>query len=125
MRSYFFALVAFVAMAGCAHHRDVRPGDDGVHRVVIRSDDTEAGGREGIEQANHFCKERGQYAAFIKEDNKYTGDMDEQSYKNAKRVSKAAQAVGGLAGGMVGMGGSVADDALGEGYTTEMKFRCK
>ncbi len=125
MKTHLFLFVALITMAGCAHHRDVRPSDDGVHRVVVRSEDTEAGSREAIEQANHFCKQSNQYAAFVKEDNKYTGDMDEQSYKNAKRVSKAVQAVGGMTGGMVGMGGAVADDALGEGYTTEMKFRCK
>ncbi len=120
---------------GCAHHRDVRAGTEGVHRVVLQTDDTEKAARDGISQANHFCEERGQHAAFLTEDKKYTGDMDEGTYKNAKKASKAAQVVGGAVwvlggqtesaiGGLTGLGGTVADGVLGNGYTVEMKFRC-
>lgn len=122
--------------AACAHHRDVRPGDDGVHSVVVSSEDTEEGSRDAIQQANHFCEQRGQYATFIKEEQKYTGDMDEQNYKNAKKATKVAQVVGGAAwtlggkkesdlGGIVGVGATAADAAIGKGYTVAMKFKCK
>jgi hypothetical protein len=120
---------------GCAHHRDVRAGADGIHRVVIQTDDTDAAARDAISQANNFCEERNKQAAFINEDKKYTGDMDESTYKTGKRASKAAQAVGGAVwvfggktesdiGGITGLGGAVADSALGKGYTVEMKFKC-
>ncbi|HEX4924938.1 MAG TPA: hypothetical protein VFV50_12670 [Bdellovibrionales bacterium] len=131
-------LITGIAMlaGACAHHKDVRAGADGVHRVVVQTEDTEAGARNAIRQANHFCEERGLTAAFVEEDKKYTGDMDEKDYKTAKRVSKAAQAVGGAvwvfggraernAGGLVGLGGAVADQAIGKGYTVEMKFKCQ
>ena len=49
-------------LIGCAHHRDVRPGADGVHRVILVTSDTADASRSAISQANHFCKERGKAA---------------------------------------------------------------
>jgi hypothetical protein len=130
-----FLSLATLAVSACATHHDVRPGVDGIHRVVIQTDDTEVGAREAIRQSNNFCKEQNKYAAFVTEDKKYTGDMDESTYRNAKRASKAAAAVGGAVwvfggeternlGGLAGLGGATADAALGKGYTVEMKFKC-
>lgn len=131
-----FALLILLALGACAHHRDVRPGADGIHRVVIRTDDTEQGGREALDQATHFCKQSDKLAYIVKEDQKYTGDLDEKTYNNAKRATKVAKTVGGAvwalgaeresnAGGVVGLGGTAADEALGKGYTVEMKFKCQ
>lgn len=129
-------LAAFIlAGVGCAHHPDVRASADGIHRVVITSDDQEEGQREAIRQANSFCKERNQTAAFVNENSKYTGDMEEGNYKNAKRATKAAQILGGstyvlggkkesAVGGIVGLGGAVGESVLGKAYNTEMKFKC-
>lgn len=121
---------------GCAHHRDVRPGADGVHRVSLQTDNKEEGSREAISQANHYCKQQQKHAAFMEESQKYTGDMDEKDYKKAKTAAKVAKGVGSAAwvfggknesnlGGIVGLGGAVADGAIGEGYTVEMKFKCQ
>lgn len=74
-------------------------------------------------------------AAFINENKKYTGDLDEKTYKNAQRATKVAKTVGGAVhvfggkresrvGGVVGLGGVAGEEALGEGYTVEMKFKC-
>ena len=123
-------------LSSCAHHPDVRPGASGVHRVVIQTDDQEQGSREAISQANSFCKEQNKYAAFIDENKKYTGSMDESDYKMAKTASKVAGMAGGAAyvfggknesnaGGIVGMGGAIANQALGKGYVVEMKFKCQ
>ncbi len=133
---FLLGILGIGFLAGCAHHRDVRPGADGVHRVVVTTEDTEQGSRDALDQANHFCKERNLSAAIINEDNKYSGSMDEKSYKTAKTAAKVAQAAGGAAfvfggrnektaGGIVGMGGGIADSALGKGYTVEMKFKCQ
>lgn len=122
-------------IASCAHHNDVRPGAEGIHRVVIQTDNQDEGERGAIKQANHYCKELGKSAAFVDEQKKYTGDMDEKKYKDAKKMSNAAKVAGGAAyvlggkresgiGGVVGLGGAVADAALGKGYTVEMKFKC-
>ncbi len=123
-------------LASCAHHRDVRAGADGVHRVVVNTDDDEEGTRDAIAQANHFCEERKKSAAFINEDKKYTGSMKEDDYKKMKTAGKVAGAVGSAAyvfggknesavGGLVGLGGLAANTAAGKGYTVEMKFKCQ
>lgn len=136
MKTIVLAFVSVLLLSSCAHHRDVRPGDDGVHRVVVQATDTEEGAREAVSQANHFCEKRKQYAVFLKEEQKYTGDMDEQTYKNARRATKVAQVAGGAAwvfggkrestiGGITGVGASAANAAIGEGYNVEMQFRCK
>lgn len=123
-------------VTACAHHRDVRPGADGINRVVIQTADSEEGARSAISQANNYCEESNRKAAFINEDQKYTGDMDEQDYKNVQKISKVAKTVGGAVwalggkqesnvGGIVGLGGAAGDAAIGKGYTIEMKFKCQ
>ncbi len=132
-----FVLSSLLFLGACAHHRDVRPGVEGVNRVVIKSDDQDEATRDAISQANHYCKEKNNTsAAFIDENKKYTGDMDEKTYKNAKRATTVAKTVGGTVwamggkkesglGGIAGIGGVAADEALGKGYTVEMKFKCQ
>lgn len=128
------AVVSF--LASCAHHRDVRPGADGVHRVVVNTEDNEEGTQEAISQANHFCEQRNLSAAFLSEDKKYTGSMKEDDYKAMKTASKVATGLGSAAyvfggkkestaGGIVGLGGAVAGSVAGKGYTVEMKFKCQ
>lgn len=138
-KSNIFTLSTMVVMAmagvSCAHHRDVRPGVDGIHRVVVRTDDKEEGSRSAISQANAFCDKNKKSAAFIEENQQYTGDMDEKDYQAGKKMSKVAKVIGGTtwalggkkessAGGIVGLGGAAADAALGEGYTVTMSFKC-
>ncbi|MEN0058591.1 MAG: hypothetical protein AAGB31_07135 [Bdellovibrio sp.] len=138
-RSYIFKglPLSVLFLTACAHHPDVRPGTNGINRVVIASENTEEGSREAIRQARSYCKEQGNLSpAFIEENSQYKGDMEEKNYKMAKKASKAAKVLGGTtyvlggqnessAGGIVGLGGAVADDVLGKGYNVEMKFQCQ
>lgn len=123
-------------LAACAHHRDVRPGADGLHRVVLQSEDDDEGTQDAIAQANHYCEQKKKEAVFVNEEKKYTGSMKESDYKTAKTASKVASGVGGAAyvfggqkesalGGIVGLGGGIANAAIGKGYTVDMKFRCQ
>lgn len=136
MSLYFMSLGACLLVTGCAHHRDVRAGADGIHRVLVQAEDTESGSQDAIRQANHFCEERGLNAAFIDENKKYTGSMSESDYNTMKTAGKVAEAAGGAAwvfggkresnaGGIVGLGGGIARAAAGKGYTIEMKFKCQ
>lgn len=133
---YILSVLSLLFVAACAHHRDVRPGADGVHRVIVRAEETDEGSRDALSQANHYCKEYNKNAAILDEGAKYSGSMDESDYKTAKTAAKVAQAAGSAAyvfggknernaGGIVGLGGGIADQAIGKGYTVEMKFKCQ
>jgi hypothetical protein len=133
----FFLAITVGFLACCAHHRDVRPGVDGVNRVIVKNEDPDDGARDAISQAGHFCENSGnRTAAFINEEKQYTGDMKESDYKNAKTATKVAQGIGSAAwvfggknesaaGGILGLGGSIARGAIGKGYTVDMKFKCQ
>ena len=127
--------VAVFIFGGCAHHRDVRPSADGIHWVELKAESEEDGARQAISQANNFCEERGKTAAVVSENKAYKGDMDEADYKNLKKAGRAAQTIGGVTyglgapaesniGGMVGLGGTVANQIAGEGYLVKMRFKC-
>jgi hypothetical protein len=135
---HWLGIVSTLALAaGCAHHRDVRPGVSGENRVMLRGPDRHELEREAIRQANHFCGEQKKTAAFVSEGAQYTGDMDEATHNTVRRASQAASILGG---GMAGVGEgrtSTAGEVLagagvvggvmtgGEAYTVEMKFRCQ
>jgi hypothetical protein len=122
-------------LIGCGHHRDVRPGPKGIHRVVVTSEDAHAGQRDALRQANHFCDQSKKKAAIHKEGSRYTGDVSESTYKTAKAISRAARSAGTqtqLNGsrreanrGQIATGtANSLDSAMGNGYTTEMTFSC-
>lgn len=137
----------FLATA-CGHHRDVRPGAKGVNSVTVKADDEASGARDALDQAEHYCKEFEKRAAIIEESTKYTGDMDEKTYKNVKKASKVAKTISGSAYGQgtgsrvkprfgaeeetgpglgeaTGLGGNVLNDMAGQGYTVTMRFKCQ
>lgn len=141
MKNYILsaASVAIVGLSlSCAHHRDVRPSSDGIHKVTFQTEDKAEGYRNAMSQAEDYCKEmaNGKSPAIVSEQSQYSGTMNEENYNTAKTASKVAQAVGGAgyvfggkaesnAGGIVGLGGGIASSAIGQGYTYEMKFRCQ
>lgn len=91
-------LIAFsLSLISCAHHRDVRPNDSGIHSVSFLTEDKTSGYQNGNSQANHFCEQRKKSAYIVKEGYKYTGTMDEETYKNTKTASKVASGVGSAA----------------------------
>lgn len=133
------AAAAMLLSAGCAHHRDVRAGVDGVHWINIKAETTEQGTREALSQANHFCEKRNLAAAVVKEEEAYVGSMNEKDYKALKTAGTVAQTAGGAAyvlgggsnnptvgglGGIVGLGGTMAKQVAGEGYQVKLRFKC-
>jgi hypothetical protein len=97
-------LVSIFAVA-CAHHRDVRPGVDGINLVVVQTEDSEDGSRNAISQANHYCKEQGRKsAAFITEEKKYTDPE-----KSGKKINSDP----------------TVNSTAANSYTLEMKFKCQ
>lgn len=128
----FIAICLILIITSCSHHRDVRPGTQGVHHVKLKTGDTDSGEQAAINQAQYFCEKRDRDAAFVSEEKKYTGTMDEEDYKSAKKLSRAAQTAGYMTrilagkrfGTAVGIGGSIGDSILGKEYQVDMKFRC-
>ena len=127
-----------VLIAACAHtYKDVRPGVDGIHHVVVFGNGDGDGEREAIAQANSYCKnEKHLSAVFMNENTKYQGTMDEETNRTVRDASKAAGAVGigmGVFGGrreagagQIAMGaGSVGTIMTHNAYKTEMTFQCK
>ena len=100
------------------------------------SEDENSGQRDALAQANHFCdKKFEKTAAITKESTKYTGSMDESTYKMGKTAGKILQQGGNQAwvfggkkeqnaGKTASGAGSVLGNAMGDGYTTKMKFKC-
>lgn len=128
-------LLPFLFLAACAHHRDVRPGANGVNRVALKEDDADSSGSSAMAQANHYCESLGKRAVVLNEGSKYTGDMDEGTYKKTKTVARVASTMGGAVavfggknernvGRVALLGGLGADAAAGKGYSYQMKFRC-
>lgn len=122
-------------LVSCGHHRDVRPGTRGLHRVVVASQDSHQGKQEAIAQANHYCDQFEKHAAFAKESTKYVGSVDEKTYQRARMFSRATKSGGNQAklnggkkesslGVIAGAAGSSIDEALGNGYQIDMIFKC-
>jgi hypothetical protein len=133
MRSSFI-LFAVLLISACGHHRDVRPGASGQHKVVVRDSTAEGSNRNALNQAKHFCKQSEKHAAIVSEKTDYTGSMDENTRKTVNQASKAAVIVGGTtagvtrhqgAGAVLGTAGTVGSIMTsGDDYLTEMTFVC-
>jgi hypothetical protein len=96
LTSLVLTLALVSIFTSCAHHRDVRPGSGGKNHVVVRAPSKESAERSAVAQANHYCEQTNQHAAFLEEkDTKYTGTMNEGVRDTLGKASKAAQVLGG------------------------------
>jgi hypothetical protein len=125
-----------ILLVSCAHHRDVRAGADGIHRIKFQAEDKDDGVQQAISQANHYCDQYKKQAAFVEENTSYTGSMSEKDYNTTKTIGRVGKTVGGTvwalggrkesnAGGILGVGGVAADAIAGKGYTVDMRFKCQ
>ena len=116
---------------------DVRPGPDGVHSVLLLSDDRDDGARAALRQAKRWCKQDKQDFVVHEERISFICDMDEADYIRARQLAAAAQAAGSVTsstsdedsnaetvGDILQAGGAAAEAALGECYEVEMIFEC-
>lgn len=130
------AISALIVLTSCAHHKDVRPSEDGKHTVIFKTDKKDQGYKNAKKQADHFCEKQNKMAYIKSESSEYTSEMKKDDYETRKTAAKVAQGVGSGVyvfggkkesdlGGIAALGGSVADEAIGKGYTYKMQFICK
>lgn len=134
--------IGFFFLAACAHHRDVRPGADGLHRVTVEAEEQEDASRDALGQSEHYCHSiKKESAVVVNEKSTYIGSIDENTRKTLKRVSTAASLVGGTVathgfvsgdrnaqniGGATALGGAAGETITGgKNYRFEMTFRCQ
>jgi hypothetical protein len=137
----FFKLVP-ICLAGlfftaCAHHPDVRPGADGLHRLSVRGAEKQSTERDALKQTQSYCKQSKKQPAIVNENIEYTGSMDEATRDRLRNVSKAVAVTGGsmgvlggknerTAGAVLGGAGTAGAIATGEdAYVVNMTFRCQ
>lgn len=114
--------LGLLLISSCGHHRDVRPGSAEEHTVIVRHRSVARASRAAMGQANHFCKSISKhYAAVTKEDSKYVGDISEEDYKMGTKISDVA---GVILSPEAQRGKYAADQALGNGYEVDIKFKC-
>lgn len=136
--SSLILLSALFIVTGCAHHRDVRPGVDGVHQVIVRAQDKGSAERDAISQAEHFCQQSQKIPGIIEEKTIYTGTIDEATRETLRKASMAAKVLdhshvnhdaetpASSGPGVLGKAGRVgAVMTSGDDYRTEMKFKCQ
>lgn len=131
-------ILTIFTLTSCAGYKDVRPGLNNLHKVSVKAESKEQGAQNALRQAKRYCKKKEKSGyAIVSEEQKYIGEMDETTYKTAKKMSKAAEIVGaGIfstsdnssgqnAGEIVGMSGVATDTILGENYQVTMDFKCQ
>ena len=111
MKKKCLLVLVSIVIFGCASYDHVRPGANGIHRVVIRGEDKQSVESEAIREANNYCNEFEKMAAFTSEDTKYTGSIDESTHKTIKKASTAAS----VGGGMMGVLGGKKEKNVGQG----------
>ena len=111
MKKISLLIVITLTLSSCASYEHVRPGADGVHRVIIRGVDKTDVEQAAIGEAKAYCDKKDLAPAFVNEDTKYTGSMKESTHKAIQKASEAA-AVGG---GMLGTFGGSREKNVGEG----------
>ena len=135
--NYLLLFLSALFLTNCAHYPDVRPSAKGDHKVIFQTERKGEGFKKAFAQAKDYCDDNHeQKAMHVKEESKYIGSMDEDTYNKSKTATKAIKTigVGGMAfggkkerkAGRVGaFGGGVGDSALGLGYEYTMWFHCK
>ncbi len=134
----FFAAFVTISFSSCAHHRDVRPGAEGVHRVVVRAPEREVAEQSALRQAENYCEELQKRPGIVEETKtRYTGTMDEDTRDTLRKASTAATVLGNRGGSAYGSGQHGHHGALGSAgtvgaimtngndYVSEMSFKCQ
>ena len=127
MKKIILALSLISFSYSCAHYPDVRPGEV-EHRVVVSAEDEQSGFKNAMGQASDYCDDaqNNKKSVIVKETKKYTGSMDEETYKNTKTASNLIGGVANVLGGKKEKktGKSISNIDLGKPYEVTLVFKC-
>jgi hypothetical protein len=119
LRNYSpFIAVAVLSLTSCVsgERKDVRPGLDGLHRVIIRTDDITEGSREAVTQADFYCQEINKSAFFFNDESKSKGAN--KATANTTPAAPAAKAPAGDGGD------EDAPSSEEKRFVVDMLFKC-
>ncbi len=127
IKSILFTLGLGVAVS-CAHYPDVRPGEKS-NRVVVSEESEEAAFHNAMGQAKDYCDDaqNKKKPVIVKEEKKYVGAMDEDTYKKTKTVTLITGSIASVVGGKKEResGAAVRDVDMGKPYEVTLQFKCK
>jgi hypothetical protein len=141
MNYFIFTLSFCFFLQACSSAKvRVMPGETDVNKVVATDYEKDDAEEAANDAAQEYCKKRGKEAAFVKDESKYKGSMDENTRKTVRKASKAAMVLGGAgvgAGTAVGAGTTAPGAILGSAgtvgtimtndrdYEATVLFKCK
>lgn len=116
-------LITALGLSSCvtSNRQDVRPGIDGLHRVIIRVDDITEGSREAVKQADSYCAEINKQAFFFNDEGK--GKAAPKPAANAPTANPAAGKAAAAPSGDED-GGEASSVSTEKKYTVDMLFKC-
>ena len=126
-----------LSLVGCMPN--VLPSADGVHSVVLMTDDKQEGTFYAKNQAKRYCKRKEKKNYFVENQTiSYVCEMDEAKYIRAKKAAAAAEMAGlatstasdedsngEVVGDILTSAGAITDAALGDCYEVKLHFVCK
>lgn len=126
-----------ITLIGCMPN--VLPAADGVHSVVLMTDNKPEGTSYATRQAKRYCKRKEKKQFYVKDQLiSYVCEMDEQKYIRAKKAAAAAEMAGlatsgassedsngELVGDILTSAGAITDATLGDCYEVKLHFVCK
>ena len=131
-------MLLLFSLVGCMPN--VLPSADGVHSVVLMTDNKQEGTFYAKNQAKRYCKRKQNKKNYFVEDQtvSYVCEMDEAKYIRAKKAAAAAEMAGvatstasdedsngELVGDILASAGAITDATLGDCYEVKMHFVCK
>ena len=126
-----------LTLVGCMPN--VLPSADGVHSVVLMTDNKQEGTYYAKNQAKRYCKRKEKKNYYVENQViSYVCEMDEAKYIRAKKAAAAAEMAGlatstaseedsngDLVGDILTSAGAITDAALGDCYEVKLHFVCK
>ena len=120
----YLSVIAILLLAGCANvHVRLMPGEN-ENRAVARSDEKEDAEEAALEKATEYCQEQKKSIVVLKDQVKYTGNLEETTRNTIRNASEAAQVLGAFTSvGDAGTAGAIMTSD--QDYMAEIVFQCK